>query len=220
GREGRCGHGDQRVDLGRRACGAARNLVRHAPGMAGTVSGRRLDRGNRGPQRSPADRTGNWPERRPAWFRKWAPGVPVGSAGRWRVDRFVARRDHDAHCYQDDTRSGHFVRPDRREGMMSVTTSAGQRGGFARRVVPWVVVGIAALGFTIASASREAIGAARNRIDVTKAAWFAEGCIERARVAINEALTAHRGVSERESMTPWARLDVTVSQSAVLAGTG
>lgn len=104
--------------------------------------------------------------------------------------------------------------------MMSVTTAAGQRGGFALLVVLWVVVGIAALGFTIASASREAIGAARNRIDVTKAAWFAEGCIERARVAINEALTAHRGVSERESMTPWARLDVTVSQSAVLAGTG
>lgn len=80
--------------------------------------------------------------------------------------------------------------------------------GFALLAVLWVMVGVAALGALATVAARESIAAGRNRINLTLAAWRAEGCAESARAAIAEVLRGARGDTPNESA--WNDLDGTV----------
>jgi general secretion pathway protein K len=92
----------------------------------------------------------------------------------------------------------------------------GSRRGFALLAVLWVMASAAALGVTVSLAAREAVSAARNRAAATRAMWHAEGCLERARAAVGDALTA--GASPRageESL--WLRLDSVVTGSVYVA---
>lgn len=89
------------------------------------------------------------------------------------------------------------------------------RGGFALVSVLWVIVGVTALALSATLAAREAVAAARNRADLAVAAWRAEGCLERARAAIGEALAGDAVAGRR---TGWARMDRAVAESPLLAG--
>jgi type II secretory pathway component PulK len=93
-----------------------------------------------------------------------------------------------------------------------------RRGGFALIAVLWIVVGMSALALLGGIAAREAVASARNRADGTDAAWLAEGCMERARAAMAEALRAAR--DEGPGLTVWARIDRIVAVSPLLEGTG
>jgi len=79
-----------------------------------------------------------------------------------------------------------------------------RHSGFALLAVLWMLTGAAALSVILSIAGREAIAGARNRMDLGRAAWLAEGCLEQTRAAIDVALhdpTSSRGPS------PWLRLD-------------
>lgn len=79
-----------------------------------------------------------------------------------------------------------------------------RRDGFVLLAVLWAVVGVAALGLAFAVTGREAVAEARNRVDITRAAWRAEGCAEEARALIGGALAAEpaNGVARE-----WNQLD-------------
>jgi general secretion pathway protein K len=63
------------------------------------------------------------------------------------------------------------------------------RDGFALMAVLWVLAIAATVGLLLARSGRDAVGAARNRVSLRRAAWIAEGCAERARAAIDATLT-------------------------------
>lgn len=92
------------------------------------------------------------------------------------------------------------------------------RGGFALIAVLWIIVGMSALALAGGLAAREAVASSRNRADGADAAWRAEGCLERSRAAVAEALRA--AGSEPPGLTVWARMDRIVAESNLLAGTG
>jgi type II secretory pathway component PulK len=89
-------------------------------------------------------------------------------------------------------------------------------GGFALISVLWILVGLSALGLAANLAAREAVASARNRADLSVAAWRAEACLERARAAISDALIAAR--NEAPGATVWGRMDRAVAESPALAG--
>jgi type II secretory pathway component PulK len=64
------------------------------------------------------------------------------------------------------------------------------RRGFALLVVLWVIAGLSVLGLGIALAGRQAVAAAHDRNDLTRAYWRAEECAEQARAVIANALPA------------------------------
>ncbi|HEX6041737.1 hypothetical protein [Longimicrobium sp.] len=92
------------------------------------------------------------------------------------------------------------------------------RQGFALLSVLWVLVGISALALAANLAAREGVASARNRADLARAAWRAEGCLERARAAIHDALLAHRNDGPGASV--WGRMDREIAQSPLLRGSG
>jgi general secretion pathway protein K len=92
------------------------------------------------------------------------------------------------------------------------------RRGFALLSVLWVLVGVSALALAANLSAREGVAAARNRADLARAAWRAEGCLERARAAIGDALLTAR--NEGPGATVWGRLDREIAQSPVLRGSG
>jgi len=83
--------------------------------------------------------------------------------------------------------------------------------GFALVAVLWVLVGVAVLGASLTSATRETVAAAQNRVDLLRAAWRAEACAEGARSVIDEALTS-------SGAKAWLGLDAFVSRSPVVTG--
>jgi general secretion pathway protein K len=91
------------------------------------------------------------------------------------------------------------------------------RGGFALVSVLWVLVGVSALALAANLAAREAVASARNRADLAAAGWGAEGCLERARAAVGEALA---GPGAAEDGGAWGRIDRAVAESPLLAGSG
>jgi type II secretory pathway component PulK len=93
-----------------------------------------------------------------------------------------------------------------------------ERAGFALISVLWILVGVSALAMAAGLAAREAVASARNRADLADAAWRAEGCLERARASIAGALRAAR--MEGPGGGTWGRMDRTVSESPLLAGSG
>lgn len=92
------------------------------------------------------------------------------------------------------------------------------RGGFALISVLWIVVGVSALAMAGSLAAREAVASARNRADLADAAWRAEGCLERGRAAMSQALKAAR--NEGPGSGTWDRMDRAVRESPLLAGSG
>ncbi|MGH7679629.1 MAG: hypothetical protein ACRENU_14255 [Gemmatimonadaceae bacterium] len=60
--------------------------------------------------------------------------------------------------------------------------------GFALLTVLWVMVAASVVALAGALAAREGVSAATNRADAERALWRAHDCIERARLAVDEAL--------------------------------
>ena len=91
------------------------------------------------------------------------------------------------------------------------------RRGFALVAVLWIIIGVSAMALAMNLAGRDALASAQNRLDGTRARWRAEGCLERARAAIDELL-AHRA---RWVLVPgsWAALDRGVLTSPYLTDT-
>jgi general secretion pathway protein K len=88
--------------------------------------------------------------------------------------------------------------------------------GFALLAVLWVITGLSALALAATLVAREAVATARNRIELTRAAWLAEGCAERLRGAIDallaggvswEALTNRSHIARLEAPGCTAHLD-------------
>lgn len=95
---------------------------------------------------------------------------------------------------------------------------AASRPAFVLIAVLWVMVGVSALGVGIALVARRSVREARNRVAERSAAWVAEDCAARARVAVGEAL-ADSGENAGDSAT-WQTLDTSVRASRLLEGEG
>ncbi|MGH7718684.1 MAG: general secretion pathway protein GspK [Gemmatimonadaceae bacterium] len=91
---------------------------------------------------------------------------------------------------------------------------ARRRRGFALLAVLWVMTGVAALSLGIALIARDGVTAVQNRIDMARAAWRAEGCLERARAVISRALARRTESLERDAS--WLTLDRVVASAAVV----
>jgi len=87
-----------------------------------------------------------------------------------------------------------------------------RRAGFVLLAVLWVLLGVATLALGCALAGREAAAAAHNRVAIARAAWAAEGCLERARAAIGGALSQGRRDAGM-SGSAWDTLDRVVASS-------
>ena len=85
------------------------------------------------------------------------------------------------------------------------------RRAFALLAVLSVIVGAAALGAGLLLVTRDALASAQNRIALSRAVWIAEGCLERARAAIDEALE-----KEPASNAAWQELDSVVHHSPLI----
>lgn len=85
------------------------------------------------------------------------------------------------------------------------------RGGFALLAVLWVLLGISALGLAASLAARQAVQVARNRIDLTRAAWLAEGCLEHVRAVIAATLAERQ--ADSDAVAVWSAADRAVTSS-------
>ena len=90
-----------------------------------------------------------------------------------------------------------------------------ERPGFALLAVLWVMMGVVTLGLATSLVARRAVAGAHNRVQLRRAAWMAEECVERARAAIDEVLTAQAN-SASERGGGWSRLDAAVATSPLL----
>jgi type II secretory pathway component PulK len=87
------------------------------------------------------------------------------------------------------------------------------RDGFALLAVLWMLGGGALLGALLVASTREAQRVAINRVALARARWLAEGCVERARAAVDEAV-GELAIDD----SAWARLDRIVRTSPVTRG--
>ncbi len=94
-----------------------------------------------------------------------------------------------------------------------------RRGGFALLAVLWVLVGLSALALGTALVAREAVSAAGNRLALERARWRAEGCLERARAAIDAALTGGARDPAGRLVT-WTTLGVSDTASPLVTSAG
>ena len=79
------------------------------------------------------------------------------------------------------------------------------RRGFALLAVLWVIVALVTLGVGISLVAREALGAARNRIELTRTEWRAQGCMARLLANVGEYLqTPH---ADAKGLSGWSALD-------------
>lgn len=89
------------------------------------------------------------------------------------------------------------------------------RWGYALLAVLWVMTGVAALILTLSLGARGALTTARNRMELIRAAWRAEDCVERARAVIGEALRTPFLDRWRDPRY-WLRLDTLIGGSPVV----
>jgi general secretion pathway protein K len=94
-----------------------------------------------------------------------------------------------------------------------VTRAPRSRDGFVLLAVLWMLAGAAALALLLTLTSRDAQGTAANRVALARARWRAEGCVERARAAVDEAI-GDDGITD----TAWTRLDRLVAASPLTQG--
>ena len=87
------------------------------------------------------------------------------------------------------------------------------RSGFALLAVLWVIVGVAAMALAGSLAARTAIATAQNRVDHTRAAWRAEGCLEIARATIETGLA-----TGARSAAAWNAVDSVLADSRDVRG--
>lgn len=87
------------------------------------------------------------------------------------------------------------------------------RDGFALLAVLWMLGGGAALGALLVLSTRDAQQVAINRVDLTRARWVAEGCVERARAAVDE-WTGSGAIDD----SVWAHLGRIVHVSPLVRG--
>lgn len=84
-----------------------------------------------------------------------------------------------------------------------------RRDGFVLLAVLWVLTSATSLGLLLMLTSQDAQGTATNRVSLTRARWRAEGCIERARAAVDDAV-GENVISD----SAWIHLDVLVNASS------
>src|SRR5690348_9292085 len=87
------------------------------------------------------------------------------------------------------------------------------RDGFALLAVLWMLGGGAVLGALLVASTRDAQQVAINRVDLARARWLAEGCVERARAAIDETV-GELAIDD----SSWAHLDRLVRTSPITRG--
>ena len=98
---------------------------------------------------------------------------------------------------------------------MTYRSTSRARGGFVLLAVLWVLVGLASLGLALSLVGRDAVGATQNRVNLTRAHWLAEGCVNVVRAVAAEAL------ADREhANAAWRTLDELVSSSPFVTGLG
>ena len=93
-------------------------------------------------------------------------------------------------------------------------TSSHSRDGFALLAVLWMLFGGAILGLLIVLTSRDAQGEALNRVNLARARWVAEGCVERTRAAVEEELSSDDPIPD----SIWMHLDGVVVRSPLTQG--
>lgn len=89
-----------------------------------------------------------------------------------------------------------------------------KRRGFALLAVLWVVTIASVAAMTAQIMAREAVTAASNRVQLARAAWNAEDCLERSRAVVNEALERYE--AGESAVDPWLALDTVVALSRTL----
>src|SRR6476661_9459818 len=87
------------------------------------------------------------------------------------------------------------------------------RRGYALLAVLWVLTFAAELGAGMRLSARDGALAVENRVRLTRAAWTAEGCVERARAAIDAALQ-----NDSTAGVAWLALDSVVVASPLSSG--
>jgi general secretion pathway protein K len=98
---------------------------------------------------------------------------------------------------------------------MTYRSASRARGGFVLLAVLWVLVGLASLGLALSLVGRDAVGATQNRVNLTRAHWLAEGCVNVVRAVAAEAL------ADREhANAAWRTLDELVASSPLVTGLG
>jgi general secretion pathway protein K len=90
-----------------------------------------------------------------------------------------------------------------------------RRRGFALLAVLWIMTGIAALGLGLSLSARGAVATARNRMELTRAQWRAEDCVERARAVVTAGLRLDERVTTPAGR-PWQHLDDMVRTSSLV----
>lgn len=88
-----------------------------------------------------------------------------------------------------------------------------RRRGFVLLAVIAALVSAALLGMTISTTSADELASVQNRLNVTRAAWLAEACVEAARASIGEPLS-----QEDRAPEVWKALDSVVASSPLTAG--
>jgi general secretion pathway protein K len=98
---------------------------------------------------------------------------------------------------------------------MTYRSASRARAGFVLLAVLWVLVGLASLGLALSLVGRDAVGATQNRVNLTRAHWLAEGCVNVVRAVAADAL------ADREhANAAWRTLDELVSSSPLVTGLG
>jgi general secretion pathway protein K len=97
-------------------------------------------------------------------------------------------------------------------GRARVPVTSTARRGFALLAVLWTLVGVAALAAGASLVARDAVSTARNRIALTRAAWLAEQCTERARATMEGALARDSGLASPTGA--WNNLDRIIVRAA------
>ena len=98
---------------------------------------------------------------------------------------------------------------------MTRQSASRARDGFVLLAVLWVIVGLASLGLALSLVGRDAVGATQNRVNLARAHWLAEGCVNVVRAVAAEAL-ADREHANRA----WRTLDELVSSSPLVTALG
>jgi general secretion pathway protein K len=88
-----------------------------------------------------------------------------------------------------------------------------RRDGFVLLAVLWMLTGGAALGMLLVLTARDAQGIATNRIELARARWIAEGCVEQARAAVEETIDG-----DAIDDSAWAGLDRVILESPMTRG--
>jgi len=82
------------------------------------------------------------------------------------------------------------------------------RSGFALLAVLWTLAGAGALTMLMLLTARDSLDSARNRTSLVRATWRAEGCAERARAVVDDALAHGQDVG-----AIWRSLDSVVAST-------